>query len=1119
MEGGSVPSFQAMADRLIGPARDQGPDDPPMNSASEQAPSITPSSFAGFDNTTLADLALLGVIPGLDALVASLRTCEVAAEATRAVGERFLTDACAQGLLQIPPRAVPAGLPATVAPGGSAVNPGQTTVSHIGMRAAHLVRVDKQTVGETPSLRTSLALLTESSNERPKRQAREILNETKQEGGSSSNDFNVLLSSLSGHSRDRLLEVAHVASVSTSCKRSRGNDAATAKIVTRALSSDSLPGDTTFTLRRRASAAAIADSMMMPTAGLPPENALGGLRALNRRQGAMKQSRMSRRLECFRREAEEALRGQHNATVMSIFSAIDSHIRSFRGGSMSPSELDLRIMTVIDKCLPLQGDEAKAVEAVLDMVSVRRLKATLEGRPRSNGAFLDLIALSKLCRHIPGVCFDKWNLGWIATWREHRRPVHKHFSAKKYGFFRAREFAICYRSKMTSDVTLEGADPPTSPRSIIAQGDFSPLLARSTEMLNEMMARQQLEHVGTLLPGENSGTSAASRTGTLALRRSNRATLNNGVGTIRGGRFQTGFRAPEGKALTLQRRGSTASAAAATHRGNLLAIRSVQQLRANYAAQRIEAQRSTDAFIPRDGWAALVACTPRVERVSFDFTNQSWIAQWKQHGRTTYRRFAVSKYGFATAHKLAVEYKSKYFKESPCPFASGVGTAGSDREAAPPASERSTADTVEAAQNTQNEQQSAALARGSRSTSTRSASRRQVELVIGDSAGLKDKSKSTQLPQTEAPGNPDTEQRLQSGEMQMDRSGVEHGATSSDARRHRPHQEAVPQQELVESNAKSSSASAQRRNVLASPEAVNSISLVGATSSIAATSEAAGGSEALAALLSSSNEGREMAGCSAATEPPAGGRGIEGTSTTAIPTSHTHVSGDSFPINASGPPLQQHPVTTETGNPTSDAGESQPQEAQQELQRTLLLLMEQSGLPIQDESPQQQTQQLEQPSRLAVTSATVASAMTPQVNQRESGVQGVEMLRTAIKCILLDLMATCSSAFDSLGGRRQVYVDLLDYHLRFVSETQGVEDLKPYSQLFAPSLHGKVLPSALPVAMRVDFLHKLEILFMQHQQRIIQQEQLTSFLVMQAQQQRQLQHQQQQQQRAAAQQH
>lgn len=132
---------------------------------------------------------------------------------------------------------------------------------------------------------------------------------------------------------------------------------------------------------------------------------------------------MSRRLECFRREAEEALRGQHNATVMGIFGAIDSHIRSFRGGSMSPSELDLRIMTVIDKCLPLQGDEARAVEAILDMATVRSLKATLEGRPRSDGAFLDLIALSKLCRHIPGVCFDKWNLGQYSGTHLCRYPI------------------------------------------------------------------------------------------------------------------------------------------------------------------------------------------------------------------------------------------------------------------------------------------------------------------------------------------------------------------------------------------------------------------------------------------------------------------------------------------------------------------------------------------------------------------------------------------------------------------------------------------------------------------------------------------------------------------------
>lgn len=219
-----------------------------------------------------------------------------------------------------------------------------------------------------------------------------------------------------------------------------------------------------------------------------------------------------------------------------------------------------------------------------------------------------------MCLHLPA--------GWIATWREQRRPVHKHFSAKKYGFFRAREFAICYRSKMTSDVTLEGADPPNSPRSIIAQGDFSPLLARSTEMLNEMMEQQQLEHAATLLPGEILGINGSARAAATSVRRSNRRTPNSGLGTARGRRFQVAFRALELKACaTPRRRGTAASSTTAAHRADFLAARSLQQLRANYAAQRLEVQQS-DALLSREGWTYLVARTPRVERVSFDFTNQ-----------------------------------------------------------------------------------------------------------------------------------------------------------------------------------------------------------------------------------------------------------------------------------------------------------------------------------------------------------------------------------------------------------------------------------------------------------------------------------------------------------------
>lgn len=44
------------------------------------------------------------------------------------------------------------------------------------------------------------------------------------------------------------------------------------------------------------------------------------------------------------------------------------------------------------------------------------------------------------------------------------------------------------------------------------------------------------------------------------------------------------------------------------------------------------------------------------------FVSFSWIAQWKQQGCTTYRRFSVSKYGFHEAHQLAIQFKQENYK-------------------------------------------------------------------------------------------------------------------------------------------------------------------------------------------------------------------------------------------------------------------------------------------------------------------------------------------------------------------------------------------------------------------------------------------------------------------------
>lgn len=348
------------------------------------------------------DMSLSDVLPSLDALVASLQTCEVAAEATRTIGENFLTSACAQGLIQMRSQEDGLTAPPSRGPGLPSVIPKEATASHVGEKETPQNNAGELRVIEKPSALGSLQNHRSATVERPKRESVNNPNVFKQGSECASSHLSLPMEHLNSVAAG---EFGAFPAIST-CKRRRGNETSKTECVISSPSSSSLTVNSALGLRCTGSDALV----MGPPTGRPP-NALGGLRALNRRQGAAKQSRMTWRLESFRREAEEALRWQHNATVMNIFSTIDSHIRSFRGGTMSPSELDLRIMAVIDKCLPLQGDEARAVEAVLDMATVRRLKATLKGRPKNSGAFLDLIALSKLCRHIPGVCFDKWNLG------------------------------------------------------------------------------------------------------------------------------------------------------------------------------------------------------------------------------------------------------------------------------------------------------------------------------------------------------------------------------------------------------------------------------------------------------------------------------------------------------------------------------------------------------------------------------------------------------------------------------------------------------------------------------------------------------------------------------------
>ncbi|CBZ54823.1 unnamed protein product [Neospora caninum Liverpool] len=237
----------------------------------------------------------------------------------------------------------------------------------------------------------------------------------------------------------------------------------------------------------------------------------------------------------------------------------------------------------------------------------------------------DFAARARQCEHVPGVCFDRWNQGWIATWREQRHPVHKHFSAKKYGFERARALAIEHRRLMVSRHRQNGesgggAVPGASPAGARPRDSVHMPSSEGNATGSRAMASPQVPD------GSPSGGCRA----------------DGAAGPV--GCTDTAGEAPGEPARRPKFGCPRAATAAAGGRRPCLGEK---------AGKR------------EMSWAELVASMPRVERVSFDFTNQSWIAQWKQQGCTTYRRFSVSKFGFFGAHHLAVEFKRQNYRQLP----------------------------------------------------------------------------------------------------------------------------------------------------------------------------------------------------------------------------------------------------------------------------------------------------------------------------------------------------------------------------------------------------------------------------------------------------------------------
>ncbi|KAL8275034.1 hypothetical protein Esti_001090 [Eimeria stiedai] len=1017
---------------------------------------------------------LFNVLLDLDALVASLKACEVAADATQAISKRILSDSLMEGVHQMIADKVRVPLASLGDMALLDAMPDDAAASSVTLRTHQQASVDQHLLEDTPSLRASWGALSELSSEGSKRDNTSANN---QQGASIPSGCDDPSFSPPSHDSN-FLEDRRTCMVTRGCKRCRETESSTTDCPQHNL-------DPAFNRmheeeRRHGCkdvASATPSSLVKLSPNISTYNALEDSNILKRRRGAAKQSRMSRRLESFRREAEEALRGQQNAVVISIFSLIDGQTRRLRGGTMTPSELDLRIMMVIDRCLPLKGSEAKAVEAVLNMAAVRKLKASLEGVPRTKGTFLDLVTLSKVCKHIPGVCFDKWNLGWIATWREDRRPVHKHFSAKKYGFFRAREFAICYRSRMTSDLPLDGATYPASRRALLARGDLTPLLSDSTETVNETLARWQVETEG-LCRARRAGN-AAGAAGPILME----ATLATAK-KVEDGRASSANAQPSAASLEC---GAVAAAvpsnggvAAAAPRGK------EQQEQSQVVARKADDVVQEDIFVSRDGWADLVSRTPKVERVSFDFTNQSWIAQWKQQGKTTYRRFAVSKYGFSTAHRLAVEYKSKHFKESIQPCGSTSSTAFTSDNATDAPSANATLGGTDHGP-LPKQQQPAAAARGTRLVQKRGLARRSPA-EIHDGLASSASERETRWGHTEPLRNTQAKQEQQQQQVEGDR-----GLLSQ-------HEEQLGHQENLAFEAGASNSSAHEREMQQLDTHTGTSSRGLACASGFGTLPGKAGAvdlDALEALFCSHPEVGEMLGCSMARESAAGGRGVDGTTTTATPTNHTHASVDAFPVNAVAPSGQQ---AAQTGHSPPEPDEAQVQTGlQQQAQQLLDELLRLSG-----EMKQHKQHEQVHEGYLASAPGLEASLAPPGNQQETSSLSSLEMTKAAIKCMLLDLEAMClqDKSLSKSGGVARA--KLVKFHLTIIDELPHLEGLRPYGDLLAPCIEGNGLPSALPEAVRNEILQGLESLSITQQQTCMRHLQLVDLFEEHMKQKRQL---------------
>lgn len=175
---------------------------------------------------------------------------------------------------------------------------------------------------------------------------------------------------------------------------------------------------------------------------------------------------------------------------------------------------------------------------------------------------------------------------------------------------------------MTSGLPIDGTEPPTVSRSVTAGGDLSPLHAQSDEVSSLATQQQHTKGKSRALEAEDLEPEADPTATTTRPTRRSRRFIPGRTLKVTGEVSPSSFTEAKTTQMALRRRTDDAWITTSGESPPTAAVDLEQQRRVTHAANEGMEGLAFDAFASKGGWADLVARTPRVERVSFDFTNQ-----------------------------------------------------------------------------------------------------------------------------------------------------------------------------------------------------------------------------------------------------------------------------------------------------------------------------------------------------------------------------------------------------------------------------------------------------------------------------------------------------------------